>query len=70
MVPYAVEVDGHIITLFDPVVHRAVPFDDDMLDPRWVVCERPCITVGGELSARCWNCGWTSRRACSSRLAR
>jgi len=22
-----------------------------MLDPRWVVCERPCITVGGELSA-------------------
>jgi predicted ATPase with chaperone activity len=22
-----------------------------MLDPRWAVCERPCITVGGELSA-------------------
>ncbi len=51
LVPYAVEVDGHIITLFDPVVHRAVPDSDDMLDPRWVVCERPCITVGGELSA-------------------
>ena len=50
VVPYAVEVDGHIITLFDPVVHRALSFHDDMLDRRWVVCERPCITVGGELS--------------------
>ena len=51
VVPYAVEVDGHIITMFDPVVHRAVPSTDDQMDPRWVVCERPCITVGGELSA-------------------
>jgi len=51
VVPYAVEVDGHIVTLYDPVVHRAVASMDDQLDPRWVVCERPCITVGGELSA-------------------
>src|SRR5438270_9652991 len=51
VVPYAVEVDGHIITLFDPVVHRQLPYQDDMLDQRWAVCERPCITVGGELSA-------------------
>jgi predicted ATPase with chaperone activity len=49
--PYAVEVDGHIITVFDPVVHRRVESQDEMLDPRWVVCQRPCITVGGELSA-------------------
>jgi len=50
IVPYAVEVDGHIIVLFDPVVHRqaAVTGMED-LDPRWVVCKRPCITVGGEL---------------------
>ncbi len=51
VVPYAVEVDGHIIALFDPVVHKQIPFHDDLLDPRWAVCERPCITVGGELSA-------------------
>lgn len=51
LVPYAIEVDGHIVTLFDPVVHHAVPDDDELLDPRWVVCKRPCITVGGELSA-------------------
>lgn len=50
VVPYAVEVDGHIITVFDPVVHKQVEDDDEMLDPRWAVCERPCITVGGELS--------------------
>src|SRR5690242_1094510 len=51
LVPYAVEVNGHIITVFDPVVHRALPNDDETIDPRWVLCERPCITVGGELSA-------------------
>ena len=51
LVPYAVEVNGHIVTVFDPVVHKAMPNDDDRLDPRWVLCERPCITVGGELSA-------------------
>ena len=51
LVPYAVEVDGHIITLYDPVVHRQVHSTDEMLDPRWVPCQRPCITVGGELSA-------------------
>jgi predicted ATPase with chaperone activity len=50
LVPYAVEVDGHIVSVFDPVVHRALPNDSDLLDPRWVPCERPCITVGGELS--------------------
>src|SRR5208282_5613654 len=51
LVPYAVEVDGHIINLFDPVVHQLVPSDDELHDPRWVLCERPCIVVGGELSA-------------------
>jgi predicted ATPase with chaperone activity len=51
LVPYCVEVDGHIITLFDPVVHQPVPSDDELLDPRWAVCKRPCITVGGELSS-------------------
>ena len=51
LVPYAVEVDGHIVILFDPVVHRTAPSDDPLLDPRWVRCERPCITVGGELVA-------------------
>ena len=49
VVPYALEVDGHIVTLFDPVVHKELDLRDDYLDTRWVVCRRPCITVGGEL---------------------
>ena len=52
LIPYAVAVDGHIVAIFDPVVHRAVPCEDDLLDPRWVLCERPCLTVGGELSSQ------------------
>lgn len=51
VIPHAVEVDGHIISMYDPVVHRAVASTDDQLDQRWIVCERPCITVGGELDA-------------------
>ena len=49
VIPYAVEVDGHVVVLYDPVVHRAVEYEDADLDPRWVVCRRPSISVGGEL---------------------
>jgi predicted ATPase with chaperone activity len=51
LVPYAVEVDGHIISILDPRVHRLVRFTDETLDPRWVACQRPCVSVGGELSS-------------------
>ncbi len=49
VIPYAVEIDGQIMTVYDPVVHRELPTDDHKLDPRWVVCRRPHITAGGEL---------------------
>jgi hypothetical protein len=49
LIPYAVEVDNQIISLFDPVVHHRLEFDDPEVDPRWVLCKRPCIVVGGEL---------------------
>jgi hypothetical protein len=49
LIPYAVEVDGQVILLYDPVVHQRIEIDDDELDPRWVLCRRPCILVGGEL---------------------
>jgi hypothetical protein len=48
-IPYAVEVDNQIISLYDPVVHHRVELDDPDIDPRWVLCRRPCIVVGGEL---------------------
>jgi hypothetical protein len=50
VVPYAIEVDGHIICLFDPTVHVEVECDDSEFDPRWVACRRPSIIVGGELA--------------------
>jgi len=49
LIPYAVEVDNQIISLFDPVVHQPLDNDETDVDPRWAVCKRPCILVGGEL---------------------
>ncbi len=53
-VPYALEIDSQIITVYDPIVHRspeqpAAPADEDA-DRRWVLCRRPRVTVGGELT--------------------
>ena len=70
IVPYAVEVDGHIISILDPNVHRLIRFTGDTLDPRWVVCQRPCIKVGGELSAAMRNCAAMSQQAFSLRHVR
>jgi hypothetical protein len=49
LIPYSVEVDGQIISLYDPVVHQKIEMDDITIDPRWILCRRPCIVVGGEL---------------------
>ncbi len=49
LIPYAVEVDNQIISLYDPVVHQPLEHEDSDMDPRWIVCKRPCIVVGGEL---------------------
>lgn len=50
-VPFAVQVDGQVIKVFDSVNHEAV--EDDLskgVDARWVRTRRPVITVGGELT--------------------
>lgn len=53
-VPYAVEVHGEIIHVFDPLVHRPLPQGaaeaQGRLDRRWVLCERPVVVTGGELT--------------------
>lgn len=51
LVPYAVEIDSQIISLYDPAVHLRVGDESEDRDPRWVVCRRPCIIVGGELTS-------------------
>ncbi|MCO4891725.1 ATP-binding protein [Cupriavidus sp. WGtm5] len=54
-VPHAITVAGEIIQVFDPLVHK--PFDDNeaspahrSLDRRWVLCHRPVVLSGGELT--------------------
>lgn len=50
-IPYAVEVDGQIITVFDPAVHKRISDAETLSqDDRWVLCRRPTILVGGELT--------------------
>ncbi len=49
--PYAIEVDGQIITVYDPAIHRRTPDSEpEDRDLRWVRCQRPTVMVGGELT--------------------
>jgi predicted ATPase with chaperone activity len=50
LVPRAVEVDSQIIIVFDPIVHEPIDPQPEGLDPRWVLCKRPAIMAGGELT--------------------
>ncbi len=47
-VPFAIEIQGQIINIFDSVVHQPVESDEGA-DLRWMKCQRPCIAVGGEM---------------------
>jgi hypothetical protein len=57
--PYAIDVEGHIVTMFDPISHE--PLEDAEINPtsiiaaepkdrRWVRIRRPVVIVGGELT--------------------
>jgi predicted ATPase with chaperone activity len=51
-IPYAIEVDGQIITVYDPSIHKRVEeHEPEDRDARWVLCQRPSVLVGGELTA-------------------
>jgi predicted ATPase with chaperone activity len=50
-IPYAVEVDGQVIAIYDPLVHHSVPESESSNgDTRWILCQRPTVLVGGELT--------------------
>src|SRR5260370_4379222 len=49
LLPYAVEVDGQIISLYDPGVHQTINDEDVEIDPRWAICRRPSIAVARSL---------------------
>lgn len=50
--PYALYVYGQIIRLFDEVNHQPVSTNGEgpRHDPRWVLCQRPVVIVGGEMT--------------------
>ena len=57
-VPHALEIEGAIVRLFDPVVHEELPEENlptgidrgVEVDRRWIRCRRPMVMVGGELT--------------------
>jgi predicted ATPase with chaperone activity len=59
-IPYAVDVDGQVIRVFDNINHEEIPEDEavrnanvqtgERRDPRWLRIKRPVIMVGGELT--------------------
>jgi len=56
LIPHAIAVGDRVIRLFDPAVH--IPLDsaspgvllDEGYDPRFVLCRRPVVLTGGELT--------------------
>ncbi len=61
-IPYAIEVDGQIIRIFDPHSHHPAPENNSALehDRRWVEIERPLIIVGGELTLENADLAWST----------
>ena len=59
-IPRAVEYAGQVITVFDPIVHTgaqeqvddpgAIRRSSNRFDSRYVLCDRPSVVTGGELS--------------------
>jgi hypothetical protein len=56
--PHAIDIDGHVMTMFDPINHESLEADADASsvisiaprDRRWVRIRRPVVMVGGELT--------------------
>ena len=66
LIPYAVDINGIIVKVFDPRVHNEIQIErqerrggsdapnagERRRDRRWVVARRPMITAGGELTLK------------------
>jgi hypothetical protein len=58
-VPRAIEYSGQVIAMYDPIVHSKADEDEEdttslrrtnRFDRRYVICKRPTVITGGELS--------------------
>ena len=56
LIPHAIYVDGTVVQLYDPAVHNAIVYENNSgvlkqgLDQRLVLCTRPVVISGGELT--------------------
>lgn len=59
LIPHSIAIDDSAVQVFDPLVHKQLrlrPTSDNLKlekghDPRFVVCERPVVITGGELTS-------------------
>ncbi len=59
LIPHSIAIDDSAVQVFDPLVHKQLrqrPTNDNLKlekghDPRFVVCERPVVITGGELTS-------------------
>jgi hypothetical protein len=60
-IPYAIEIDGQIIRVYDAHSHKATaePTVPNEFDRRWIRIERPMIIVGGELTLENTDLVWS-----------
>src|SRR5918998_1026565 len=60
-IPYAIEIDGQIIRVFDSHSHSIAPDDETPAeyDRRWVHIRRPLVIVGGELTLENTDLTWS-----------
>ena len=61
-IPYAIEIDGQVIRVFDAHNHR--PAENEAMpaeyDRRWVCIDRPLVIVGGELTLENADLTWSA----------
>jgi len=57
-VPHAILVGGEVVQIYDPLIHEPAPGAQSLapsivrsdIDERWVLCKRPVVITGGELT--------------------
>jgi hypothetical protein len=52
-IPHAIITNNQVIKIFDDLYHTPIEVSDKMrnsMDQRWVLCKRPVVMVGGELT--------------------
>lgn len=60
-IPYAIEIDGQIIRVFDSHCHQLAPDQEPAgdYDRRWAMIKRPLVVVGGELTLENADLTWS-----------